>query len=375
MRKYLIITICAMLSSCSVKNSDKELAQECETGVVMVLNRYYYQIQISDGNFLYFTGFTDEGDFKDLTMEKEEIIKSPAVISGTGFFMNSTGAILTNRHVVRPQIDERIVKQNYRKLINNIKNLYSYLQYKLSEEMDSLENQRKVCSLKFFFGDDNYMDQIQLNAIQIRQNEISSSYSEVMGAIAELNTIDLNNVEISSVCEIGIAYNDTYISTVNDAVDKYPCVVTKISENADVDLARIQLKDKKTPQGRHVFRLYEDREKLWDLKDKIIHFFAIDDSKGILELNDKVYMIGFNAGPMLGNTKEGLKAQFNSGTVTQQPDGERVLYSIPVLQGASGSPVLDEAGNLVAVNFAKFGAGDNFSFGIPANKIKAFLNQ
>lgn len=124
-----------------------------------------------------------------------------------------------------------------------------------------------------------------------------------------------------------------------------------------------------------MFRLYEDREKLWDLKDKIIHFFAIDDSKGILELNDKVYMIGFNAGPMLGNTKEGLKAQFNSGTVTQQPDGERVLYSIPVLQGASGSPVLDEAGNLVAVNFAKFGTGDNFSFGIPANKIKAFLNQ
>ena len=62
-----------------------------------------------------------------------------------------------------------------------------------------------------------------------------------------------------------------------------------------------------------------------------------------------------------------------SGKVTQTPDGDRLLYSIPTVQGSSGSPIINEDGNVVAVNFAKLAGSDNFNFGIPLERIRNFL--
>ena len=64
-----------------------------------------------------------------------------------------------------------------------------------------------------------------------------------------------------------------------------------------------------------------------------------------------------------------------SGKITQMPDGERLLYSIPTVQGSSGSPVLDKNGRVVAVNYAKLAVSDNFNFGIPLNKILTFVGK
>ena len=84
-------------------------------------------------------------------------------------------------------------------------------------------------------------------------------------------------------------------------------------------------------------------------------------------------MIGYNAGLMLANTQKGISVQMTSGRVTQTPDGERLTYSIPTVQGSSGSPVIDENGHVVAVNFAKLVGSDNFNFGIPLDQIRDFL--
>ncbi len=85
-------------------------------------------------------------------------------------------------------------------------------------------------------------------------------------------------------------------------------------------------------------------------------------------------MIGYNAGIQLANTSQGIKAQLTRGNVSQEPDDNRLLYTIPTLSGSSGSPVVDEYGNLVAVNFAKVSDTQNFNFGIVAKRIKEFLN-
>ena len=95
----------------------------------------------------------------------------------------------------------------------------------------------------------------------------------------------------------------------------------------------------------------------------------------LLKIDQQLYMIGYNAGLVLANTKQGIKVQMTSGKVTQLSDGQRLLYSIPTLQGSSGSPVIDEYGNLVAVNFAKLGTTDNFNFGIPEESIKEFMRK
>jgi S1-C subfamily serine protease len=92
-----------------------------------------------------------------------------------------------------------------------------------------------------------------------------------------------------------------------------------------------------------------------------------------LKIDQQLYMIGYNAGLILGTTKQGIKVQMTSGKLTQLPDGQRLLYSIPAVQGSSGSPVLDASGNLVGVNFAKLNGTDNFNFGIPLDKVRQFV--
>ena len=61
--------------------------------------------------------------------------------------------------------------------------------------------------------------------------------------------------------------------------------------------------------------------------------------------------------------------------MSQQPDEDRVMYTIPVLNGSSGSPVLNLWGELVAVNFAGVDGKQGFNFGIPLKQIRKFLEQ
>ena len=54
-------------------------------------------------------------------------------------------------------------------------------------------------------------------------------------------------------------------------------------------------------------------------------------------------MKSFNLEPTLALTKEGIKSQFNSGSISQRTS-ERLMYSIPALPGSSGSPVVNLQG-------------------------------
>lgn len=80
-------------------------------------------------------------------------------------------------------------------------------------------------------------------------------------------------------------------------------------------------------------------------------------------------------GPLIGQTNEGLKSQLTSGEVSQDPDSKRILYSIPTLQGSSGSPVMNQYGELVSVNFAKVSGEQSFCFGIPVIHLTELYNS
>lgn len=94
-----------------------------------------------------------------------------------------------------------------------------------------------------------------------------------------------------------------------------------------------------------------------------------------ININEDIYMIGYNAGFILGQTNNGIQPQLNKGSITQVPYRDRLLYSIPAIGGSSGSPVMDKSGKVIAVNFAKFKDTDSFNFGIPINKVKQFLDN
>lgn len=370
--RFIVGMLCAvlLLAGCNSKESQEQLFTRLSTGVVVVLNRYYYQIELPNGNKLYFTGFDEEGDLANLTADVEEI--QPEIITGTGFFIDNQGTIMTNRHVAQPIINPSEVRKNLMATLRTIKKACDVRMAELSEAYNALEQQKGNCYTYSFYGG-TMIDYQRLAEIQSQQEELRNAYAEMQQAKDNVDdNLDPSSMPITPVCELGIAYNDTYVTNEKDFLERNPCVVTKVSDKDDVDLAVLQLKDKKTPEKAHVFALKGRQVGKRSFWQHLTSVFS-DDGEQKLEMGQQLYMIGYNAGLILGTTKQGLKAQMTSGKVTQLPDGQRLLYSIPTLQGSSGSPVVDEYGNLVAVNFAKLGTTDNFNFGIPEDQIRQFM--
>ena len=83
-------------------------------------------------------------------------------------------------------------------------------------------------------------------------------------------------------------------------------------------------------------------------------------------------MTGYNMGPVLSITDDGVKAQVTEGGISQRTDG-KIMYTIPTLPGSSGSPVVNKKGQLVAINYAGLSATQNFNFGIPAEALADIL--
>ena len=125
---------------------------------------------------------------------------------------------------------------------------------------------------------------------------------------------------------------------------------------------------------RVLLNIVSDKDEEQGFVDKVKSLFAPTD-KDELQTEQKLYMIGFNAGFTLSNTSQGIKAQITSGTISQKPDNDKIMYTIPSLPGSSGSPVVNEYGKLVAVNFAGMTGTQSFNYGIQSKRVLQFVNN
>lgn len=375
-----LLLMALFLASCQEQKTPEQLFEERASGVVVVLNEYYYEMKLPNGNSVYFTNYNEDGSLENLTSDIEEVKKNKNIISGTGFFVDNKGTIMTNRHVAQPNLDVTKAKNAYVELVKSIKDLFSYTLYQMQQEYSEIENEKSEC---YIYDEDSgftYYDEDKIQRLNEKQNEIRESYDEMKEDMDMLNRLtDRNALKIKVNSRLGIAYNNTYVTREDDFFGSNECVLTKVSEKEDVDLAMIQLKNQKTPKESFVFDVRNCQEEKVSITemvsqkvDEIINNKEKDD--GQLKINQQLYMIGYNAGLIIGATKQGIKVQMNSGKLTQLPDGQRLLYSIPSIQGSSGSPVIDEKGRLIGVNFAKYGTTDTFNFGIPIEVVRRFYD-
>lgn len=369
----LFVSVLLLVGCSNEPPTPEELYKEEASGVVMVLNKFYYNVTLPSGDHLYFTSIGEDGTLTGLTDDINEIRKNCGYMTGTAFFINDRGMLLTNRHVASPIIDEAQVKQSLMNIIRYVKALYEARMSNLSDQYNALESQKQECVNEDFWGNVE-VDQQRLSQIESEQSELQQQYNAAMQARDGVgDQLDPFCITIHPICELGIAYNDSYVSTEGDFLGKNPCNVVRLSTDEETDLALLQLRSEKTPDQCYIFPV-EGRKDLshwWNIFKKKSDTPSPDAPK----IDQQLYMIGFNAGIVLANTRKGIKVQMTGGRITQMPDGSRLLYSIPTMQGSSGSPVVDDRGNLVGVNFAKLNGTDNFNFGIPLQKVRRFVKE
>lgn len=312
------------LSSCQKKMNSEEIYSLQSSGVVLIVNDFYYSARVNSLD-VYFTGVDDDGDPIGLTTAEDEAIEDCYELYGTGFFISADGQIMTNRHVVHPTIDKTEVSKSIRKAF---------------KELFKEEKEKSAKLWNQYEGNPSAQKEIY---------DDWKIYSDAYDAVDEMSA---DEITITTHANLFIVYNNSHVVKEGDLK---PCVTMAVSEDENVDLAIIQLKDGETPEDSYIFSLYpEDKDKE-------------------LTMDQRLYMIGFNRGTKIAKTTQGYRSQCYSGHVTQKSDGEQILYSIPSLPGSSGSPVVDQRGYLVAVNYSGISNTQNFNYGIPSRLIRQFL--
>lgn len=377
-----------MVACTSKKNSytQEQLYEQTSSGVVLIQNTYYYKITLSNNGF-YSTNYVfsklQDGELKNISHtisnnfnEVNDTIKSTTF--GTGFIISPRGTIVTNSHVINPTTNKNLI---YQALIRYLKEQIDYCNQQLEETRNRLEIfEREIRDNKKL---DSQGYAMMMEGIQSSRKWIDTFTQYRNNRIRDLS---LSNFDVELCSEIKIAYNGSHITSSNDLID---CFVVKDVPNYDLGI--IQIADGSNfwnvcKLGEAPKWSYEQMEVGWSNIHNAgtISWFTIPQDKYIFNLynnethNDeeiKLYMIGFNQGPTLALTNNGIKAQITQGYISQNTDNIKIMYSIPALQGASGSPVVNQYGELVAINFAGINGTQGFNYGIRVERLREIVND
>ena len=343
----IIPFVCLAIATVACNRNLESLADECQSGVVLVQTIEYYEMEMSNGNALYFNGsdFDKEtGEFIGLSANLDSLV--PDIMYGSGFFISKDGRIATNRHVVEGNIKEQDARMGLKKIIRA-----------LDEYLEQTKEQYELYLANLKGSIVNNPDTIK--GLLQAQNEAFELYTmrlnRVNQLLRQLKQNDPSEINLTYHNDVRIAYNNTFIQTVGEL---NPCTIRKKSDTDDI--AIIQLNTKQTPESKHIFTLSpRDMIQHYSYGEYLMHLIKKDKNKTLM-------MIGYNDGPNMAITNEGIIAQHPTGCISRYLVDERVVqYTIPALRGSSGSPVINRRGQVVAINYAGADSTSNsFNYGV-----------
>ena len=139
-------------------------------------------------------------------------------------------------------------------------------------------------------------------------------------------------------------------------LDKSMKAVIKLKNGQEYEIDKVLASDKKW-----------DIAKFSILNEDKANFSYLEFSNKDIEQGDKVYNLG---APM------GLEQTFADGRVSSirsDSHGQVAQVTIPISSGSSGSPIMNESGEVVAVATYKNARGENLNFGVFINEEKLSL--
>lgn len=329
-----------------LQKDDVPTIAEMETGVVMIIGqgRFYADLNIPD---LFFNGkrlekawfdYDEQGKLVGYTYNEQEA--RPLEWSGTGFLISDDGLIATNKHVVDPAPEEDLIKL-LRHSMQNEKDEFQTMCDRLNDKLQIL-------------GAYGALNQEYVNtrdSLQKCQNMV-----RILDKI--LNTGDFKvNKEIRTFA----AFTGTRVEFYDNLVSlSKPRAVGEPGGVTENDLAVVQISKKQDiPTDAFVFTVPEV-----DLMDQ-----DVPD-------NYEITVLGYNAGPGLQVLKhqDAIKPQAQHGKISNLSQKYRIGYDAPTLGGSSGSPVVNNQGELIAINNSGIQGTQGFNYGVRTKYLKELLD-
>jgi pSer/pThr/pTyr-binding forkhead associated (FHA) protein len=208
----------------------------------------------------------------------------------------------------------------------------------VSSDGKIVTNRHIVCP--WLYGDNiTTMEQIE----KMCQEDIAAMSLTNPQAFVKLQPL-INKVKVEGkLAGIQIIINKTHGGAI-------PCVVLKESGSKDIDIGVLQTESHNLPIGV---------ENIIDLTKAIV-------SDVDIVVGKPVYTIGFPAGESLATTTQGMEANNQDGKITQLRGEYEFGHNIPIIGGASGSPVFNEYGNLIGVIHQGFSGSQGYNMAVKA---------
>lgn len=158
--------------------------------------------------------------------------------------------------------------------------------------------------------------------------------------------------------KVGVFLNESDMDKNDPFKNMIECDFIRSAPDKEVDLALIQTRNKSLPPNTGFISNSE----------------IISDRKQI-NVDDEITIIGFPLGIDLAlkNSENKIKSTSNHGRVSKISDKYEIQYDAGSTHGASGSPVFNKEGKLIAVNYAGVEVREGFNFGIIATHIRNIM--
>ena len=321
--------------------------KEMETGVCLILGQGYYYVDLDIPNIT-IGGHPAVAylNYNDNTKEVTNLTFNPDAAKvqawwGTGFLISDDGLIATNKHIAAPAAPEDVAIQ-LKKYFQKEKNTYQH-------EIDRMNDKLQILGGIGALGPEYVNTRDSLQSLQ-----------HGLTTLDEIINTGKFKVEVRS--KTAVAFTGTRIENEEDFI---PCSQARAVGDpggvAEKDLAIIQIKNKQNiPQGAFIFTIPE-----------------VDLMDGDVPDNYDVTVLGYNAGGSLQDMElqEGIKPQAQHGKITNTSEKYRVGYDAPTIGGSSGSPVVNNKGELVAINNSGLGMTQGFNYGVRTKYLKELLDQ
>jgi hypothetical protein len=321
-------------------DTDTKIYDAYKDAVVMVKHRYAFFAKIKG---------------KEVVLNIPEA--SEQTLFGTAFFVDKQGNMIFNNHVLQPWNSPETIDKINTDAGNIRRKIASILTTDISEdgyetfiashwENASSEYHEDVDYDEGESGEGNGEEFVESTDSSV---DSASTAVDIAASIPQKNYISEDEIEVyMKTVDISVAVH-------NSSDEWLPSTIEKISEDSSVDLGVLQLTSKETPNT--VVNII-------DLQN------AVTDDQ-TLRPGEKAVMIGYPLGEDLAQTISGIKVQLYNGQISKESDGTKIQYSVTSTHGASGSPIFNNCGQLIAVNFSGVEQIQGYNFGIIARQINS----